>query len=268
LGAFAADGGLRATAMFTLPESGAGAGTTPIVTVADMLAFGRMHLRGGVAGNGMRVLSAELITAMQTPTYDLGIPQAPPIGLGWWLFPVAGTIAPWHSGGSPGGSSSFCILPDFDATIVSFATGPGGPSLHDRLHRAVIEEISGRQVEPPFGISPTPRIDKSVTGEYASFQKQINIDMKDDDLVVTTSFDPFDEDHRRMWEGFVGGAEAVRAVTTYTKVAPGQYARVDAADSTSLSMFHGRIGLLADLPAAPGRRTGLHSALRYIPRVG
>jgi CubicO group peptidase (beta-lactamase class C family) len=259
--------GVRATSLFTLPESGAGAGTTPIVTVADMLAFGRTHLREGVAPNGTRVLSAEVVEQMRTATYDLGIPQAPPIGLGWWLCPIAETVAPWHGGGSPGGSSSFCVLPEFDATIVSFATGPTAGTLHDRLHSAVIEELSGKKVAAPLDISPTP-VDASIAGEYASFESRVILAPKDDNLVVTRRYEPFDEDHRRTIVGYIGDERYLNTSTTYLGVAPGQYAPEGAADAASLSGFLGRMRLIADLPAAPGRRPGLHSAFRYTPKIG
>src|SRR4029079_19119136 len=153
------DGTLRTTGTFTLPESAVGAGATTIVTAADMLAFGRMHLHDGVAPNGTRILSAESAQAMRTVTFDLGIPQTPPMGLGWWLPPIAGTTAASHLGGSPGGISSFCILPERDAVVISVATGPGGLfgpggfSLHDVLHNAVIEELTGQKPTAPVDLS-------------------------------------------------------------------------------------------------------------------
>ncbi len=266
IGAFAdPDKGLRATTMFTLHESGAGSGATLIVSVADMLAFGRVHLNGGVAATGRRVLSSEFVDAMRSPTYDLGIPQAPPIGLGWWLVPIAGTTAAQHGGGSPGGSSSFCILPEYDATIVSFVAGPGGLTLNDALHNAAIEEITGRQVTRAIEPSPTA-VGENLTGEYASFERRLIVDAKGDELVVTDHYEPYDEDHRRRRHAYAGHADHV-ATVRYTSVAPGQFAPAGT-EPGSLGGFFGRLGLLAGLPATPGRRPGLHGYLRYIPKVG
>ncbi|MDQ7904630.1 serine hydrolase [Phytohabitans sp. ZYX-F-186] len=266
VGAFAdaESGELRASPYFTLPESGAGAGATPIVTADDMLTFGQMHLAGGVAPNKNRVLSEVLTATMQEPTYDLGIPQAPPMGLGWWMFPIAGTTAPWHGGGSPGATSSFCILPEYDAAIVSFASGPGGTVLNDLLHSAVIEDISGRKVRPPLEIDPRSA-DPSFAGEYASFQKRMVVDKDGDALRVATRFELYDDEHREMLLGYTGSADL--PPVTYTSVAPGQYAP-EGATPELLSGFYGRLGLLATLPAAPGRRAGPHSGFRYIPKVG
>ena len=51
---------LRRTDLFMLPETWSACGATPIVTIADLLAFARTHLAGGVAPTVNRVLSAEL----------------------------------------------------------------------------------------------------------------------------------------------------------------------------------------------------------------
>jgi CubicO group peptidase (beta-lactamase class C family) len=160
--------GLRATHVFTLGEGLAGGGTTLIVSPQDMLAFGRLHLQGGVAPNGSRVLSDELVKEMRTTQFDLGIPQAPPVGLGWWKFSIAGTTVYHHAGGSPGGVSSFCMIPEHDAIVISFATGPGTGGLNDALHSEVIEALTGRSVLLPLKTEPQP-ISEGLAGEYRSF---------------------------------------------------------------------------------------------------
>jgi CubicO group peptidase (beta-lactamase class C family) len=261
VGAFAGADGLRATDVFTLPESGAGAGSTAIVTVADMLAFGRLHLAGGGP-----VLSRELVELMREPSYDLGVAGSYPIGLGWWLAPICGTTAYWHAGGSPGGTSSFCILPDLDAVIVSFATGPDGPLLNDLLHSAALEQLTGRAVEPPLAYAPEP-IDPALAGEYRSFQKHTVVAVDGDELVVVDRAVYYDDDHRRTGEGYNGSTETT-ATTRYRSVATGQFAAgAEGAVPEANHGLFGRRGLLAALPAAPGRRAGLQLGSRFTPRV-
>jgi CubicO group peptidase (beta-lactamase class C family) len=53
----AATNGARRTDMFKLPDSWAPAGSTPIGTIGDLLAFGRTHLANGVSPSGKRGLS-------------------------------------------------------------------------------------------------------------------------------------------------------------------------------------------------------------------
>jgi CubicO group peptidase (beta-lactamase class C family) len=255
---------LNATRMFTLPETQGGAGSTPISTVADMIAFGRMHLADGVAPNGERVLSTELARAMRTPTFDLGIPQAPPIGLGWWLFPIAGLTVPWHGGGSPGGTSSFGIVPDHDAVIVSFASGnPGSTALHDLLHSAVLEELTGRTVTPVITADPAPP-DADVAGEYESFQRLVVVERDGDDLLLTQHY-VYDDEHREKVEGYAGRPPEPER-RRLRSIAPGQFAPVGA-DSSAFAGFYGRMGLVTALPPEGTRRRGLHTGFRYAPKV-
>ena len=255
---------LRATPVFTLGEPTVGAGGTPIASARDMIAFGRMHLRGGIAASGERILSANLVNAMLTPTYDLGIPQAPPIGLGWWLIPVAGTTVAHHGGSSPGGASSFCILPEYDATVISFSTGPGKSRLNDLLHTAAVEEITGQRATPPLEFSSGAPIDPEVAGEYTAFQERFIVTLKGDEIEMTAHFEPFDEElnevNQAVWQSLYD------APVAYSSVAPGQFAPVGT-DAGQLAGISGRMGLLTILPPAPGRRAGLHSELRFMPKV-
>ncbi|MDT9598715.1 serine hydrolase domain-containing protein [Sphingosinicella rhizophila] len=257
-------GELKASHVFTLGEGLAGGGTTLIVSPQDMLAFGRMHLKGGLAADGTRVLGDELVTAMRTTSFDLGIPQAPPMGLGWWAYPIAGTTAYHHAGGSPGGTSSFCIIPEYDAVIISFATGPGTGPLQDELHNAAIEELTGRSVVPPFEPDPQP-IPADLAGEYRSFQHHARVEVKGDELLLTMRYQPCDEEHREFFKDMFSTTRF--PPVTYRSIAPGQFLAVGA-EPKDYSGFLGRSSkLLAALPATPARCMGLHTILRYTPKI-
>src|SRR5690348_10837047 len=86
-----ATNGARRTDMFMLPDSWAPAGSTPIGTIRDFLAFGRTHLANGVSPSGKRVLSRESTARMQSVAHDMGTPNVSPIGLGWPLVPFGNT---------------------------------------------------------------------------------------------------------------------------------------------------------------------------------
>jgi CubicO group peptidase (beta-lactamase class C family) len=254
---------LKATHVFTLGEGLAGGGTTLIVSAQDMLAFGRTHLRGGLAPNGARVLAGELVNAMRTTNFDMGIPQTPPVGLGWWAFQIAGTTAYHHAGGSPGGTSSFCIIPEYDAVIISFATGPGTAALNDALHNEVIEALTGRSVILPLMTEPQP-IPATVAGEYRSFQLRSTVEVKGDELVLANTYEPYDQEHREFFKDMFSATRF--PPTTYRSIGPGQFARVGL-EPRNYSGFLGRSSLLATLPATANRRAGLHTGLRYTPKV-
>jgi len=54
---------------------------------------------------------------------------------------------------------------------------------------------------------------------------------------------------------------------TYRSIAPGQFARTGSEPGDYSGLF-GRTSLLATLPATANRRMGLHSGLRFTPKVG
>lgn len=269
IGAFAnADGTLRATPMFTLPESGAAAGSTPIVTVADMLSFGRTHLRGGVSPAGERVLSAQTVETMQTPTMDLGIPQSPPVGLGWWRVPIAGTVALWHGGGSPGGGSSYCILPEYDAVVVSFVAGvPASRALNHELHNAVLTHLTGNEPGPPLEPGAAEGDPDDLVGTYVGSQNRVQVERGDDDTLILRRQWEFDAEHRVIYASYLGTTEDFETpAITLTPVAPRQYAP-KGMPLAALGGLGSRGALTAFLPAADGRPAGLHVGGRFSVKV-
>ena len=125
--------GARRTGMFMLPDSWAPAGSTPIGTICDLLAFGRTHLAGGVAPSGKRLLSRESTARMQSVSHDMGTPNVPPIGLGWLLVPFGETIVLSMSGASPGGVAVLVVVPEHDLVFAAFGNDPRAMALHDQI---------------------------------------------------------------------------------------------------------------------------------------
>ena len=209
------DGEMAAARLFMLPVSAAPAGATPIVTVPDLIAFARTHLADGVAPNGTRVLSAELCRAMRTPTFDLKTPNAPPIGLGWFLPSIGGTTSWWHGGGSPGGTSGLTVFPEYDLVIASFGTGPGSSPLHDRLVNTVLREHLGLTVEPPFSEAETTLPMSHYAGDYEAFESraEVRAGKGADEIDVTSHYLPASEEQKEVLELYSGSSVAPPTVT-------------------------------------------------------
>jgi CubicO group peptidase (beta-lactamase class C family) len=265
------DGSVEAVKMFTLPESGAGCGNTPIGTAGDLLTFARMHLNDGVAPNGTRVLSGESVEAMQTVSFAVGSPEVPsPIGLGWWLTPLAGTTVLNHGGGSPGGASLLSVVPEHDAAIASFVSGgtggPTGGGLNDLLHNAVLEELTGRQVTPTFDYEPTPPAD-DVTGVYAFYEARVTVERDGDRLLVSRQVIP-DEDngvHRHIVYGYTDGVILDPPPVPYVSVAPDRFAP-EGLEYTSMGGIACDGIHIAFRRAGNGRGAGLHQGVAYFPK--
>lgn len=196
---------VRRTDMFKLPDSWAPAGSTPIGTIRDLLAFGRTHLAGGVSPSGNRVLSRESAARMRSVSHDMGTPNVPPIGLGWLLVPFGETTVLSMSGASPGGVAVLVVVPEHDFACAAFGNDPRAMALHDQillwllrhhLKLEVPELVSGRT--PVSDLAP-------YAGRYRSNQLRVDVNVVDGQLEERATYEPLDDAQERIFTGFSGG---------------------------------------------------------------
>lgn len=196
---------VRPTSMFTLPDTWGPAGGTPIGTIADLLAFGRTHLSGGVSPSGTRVLSAESTALMQQVAFDMRTPNTPPMGLGWVRYPFGDTIVLAMSGASPGGVSILCVLPEHDLVFTAFGNNSGAIMLQDQILQWLLREHLGLQVptlitELEQDVDLTPYV-----GTYRSNQLSVEVSIVDGQLEERTTYEPADASQERIFTAFAGG---------------------------------------------------------------
>jgi CubicO group peptidase (beta-lactamase class C family) len=198
--------GVRRTDMFKLPDSWAPAGSTPIGTISDLLAFGRMHLADGVSPSGKRVLSRESTARMQAVAHDMGTANVPPIGLGWPLVPFGATTALSISGASPGGVAVLAVVPEYDLAFAAFGNDPRAMALHDQLLLWLLRQHFAVEV-PEFAADSRPGIDLSpYAGTYRSNQLRVDVKAVDGQLEETVTYEPLDEVQERIFSRFAGGS--------------------------------------------------------------
>ena len=200
-----AAGGARRTGMFMLPDSWAPAGSTPIGTIGDLLAFGRTHLARGVSPSGERVLSRESAARMQTVAHDMGTPNVPPLGLGWPIMPFGDTTVLAHSGASPGGVAVLVVVPEHDLVFAAFGNDPRAMALHDQILLWLLREHLDVSV-PDLVPDTSPVGDlTSYAGTYRSDQLRVDVSVIDDQLEETMTYEPLDDAQQRIFTGFSGG---------------------------------------------------------------
>ena len=224
----------RPTTMFTLPDTWGPAGGTPIGTVADLLAFGRTHLAGGVAPDGTRVLSEASVELMRQVAYDAGTPNTPPMGLGWVLYPFGGTTVLAMSGASPGGVSILCVIPEHDLVFTAFGNTPAALMLQDEILGLLLREHLGVAIpalvrEQAEGVDLAP-----YAGTYRSNQLRVDVAVVDGVLEETVVYEPADAEQERIFTAFVGGNTAAPP-QRYVPVGPGLFAP----EGYPLEMFDG-----------------------------
>jgi CubicO group peptidase (beta-lactamase class C family) len=89
-------------------------GASIVASAGDVLAFVRLHLDGGLAADGTRLLSAEAVAAMQTRQIDLVDDSVlgDGWGLGWILDRWGGHTVIGHDGNSIGQNAFLRIVPE------------------------------------------------------------------------------------------------------------------------------------------------------------
>ncbi|MFD0361040.1 serine hydrolase domain-containing protein [Nocardia sp. GCM10030253] len=213
----------KPTAMFTLPDTWGPAGGTPIGTIADLLAFGRTHLAGGVSPSGARVLSTESTALMQQVAFDMASPNVPPIGLGWVLYPFGDTTVLAMSGASPGGGSILCVIPEHDLVFTAFANTSGASMLHDQILQRLLSDHLGIQI-PTLITESEPDVDLTpYVGVYRSNQLRIDVSIVDGQLEERATYEPADETQEHIFTQFAGGMTAAPP-QRYVPIRPGLFA--------------------------------------------
>lgn len=89
-------------------------GAAVVASAGDVLRFVRLHLDGGVAADGTRLLSAELVAAAQEPQIDLvdDTVLGESWGLGWILDHVGDVKVIGHDGNSLGQNAFMRVAPE------------------------------------------------------------------------------------------------------------------------------------------------------------
>jgi len=202
----AARQGARRTGMFMLPDSWAPAGSTPIGTIGDLLAFGRTHLADGVSPSGKRVLSRESAARMRSASHDMGTPNVPPLGLGWPLMPFGETTVLAHSGASPGGVAILAVVPGHDLVFAAFGNDPRAMALHDQILLWLLRQHLGLDV-PDLVPDTSPAGDLTpYAGTYRSNQLRVDVSVADGQLEEKVTYEPLDDVQERIFTGFSGGS--------------------------------------------------------------
>jgi CubicO group peptidase (beta-lactamase class C family) len=123
-------------------------------STADVLAFARLHLTGGLTPDGTRLLSDASAAAMTDLQADLPdkFTLGDSWGLGWIRFGWNGHRLIGHDGNTIGQSAFLRLLPD-EGLAVALLTNGGSPNdLYEDLYREIFAEVA--DVDMPRPLSP------------------------------------------------------------------------------------------------------------------
>jgi CubicO group peptidase (beta-lactamase class C family) len=163
------------------------AGATINTTIDDLLAFAQMHLRGGVAADGTRLLSEASALAMQQPLVACPEPEllGDHWGLGWFLRTRSGPTVIGHDGNTNGETACLRLVPERNVAwaLLMNLSGQNWAAM-ELAHQLVDPWIGtvtpGRPEPRPV---PVRRADR-LAGVYQSIGSRLTVSTDGENLVL------------------------------------------------------------------------------------
>ena len=139
---------------------------------ADVLAFARLHMTGGLAGDGTRLLSEASVLAMQElhaevpDKYSLGDSW----GLGWIRFGWNGDRVYGHDGNTIGQAAFLRIHPESGVAVTLLTNGGHTRDLYEDLYREIFAELSGATMQSSLQ-PPAEPVEVDVTPFLGTYER-------------------------------------------------------------------------------------------------
>jgi dipeptidyl aminopeptidase/acylaminoacyl peptidase/CubicO group peptidase (beta-lactamase class C family) len=146
-------------------------------TPADVLAFARMHLTGGLAADGTRVLSDESTEAMTKLEADL--PDKYSLGdswgIGWIRFGWDSRRLIGHDGNTIGQAAFLRVLPEAGLAVTLLTNGGHARDMYYELYREIFAELAGvdlpAAIEPPAVSSEEGAVAADITPHLGTYER-------------------------------------------------------------------------------------------------
>jgi len=127
-------------------------------TAEDVLAFARLHLSGGLAAGGSRLLAAETVAAMAAEQVVVPEPHSlgDSWGLGWIRYGWDGQRLIGHDGNTIGQAAFLRLLPSQGLAVTLLTNGGNTRDLYQELFREIFTELAGVAMSPPLAPPAEP----------------------------------------------------------------------------------------------------------------
>ena len=163
------------------------AGATINTTIDDLLAFAQMHLRGGLAADGTRVLSEGSTQAMQQPQASCPEPEllGDGWGLGWFLRTGPGPAVIGHDGNTIGETACLRLIPERDVAWALLTNLSGQNWASMELAQELIDPWLGTVTpgRPQPTTIPVPQTE-GLVGVYQSIGARLTVSANGEGLLL------------------------------------------------------------------------------------
>lgn len=153
--------GQRVVSEWQAPRSENPMGAAMCASASDLITWARFHLRGGVAADGTRLLSAASAAAMREAQVVLpGLGEDFPRrswGLGWALTDFGGGTVFGHDGCTTGQTTRLVVAPQAGVACAVLTNGGAPMRLLNAVRNRVLGRLAGIDVPPP-PTRPNPAI--------------------------------------------------------------------------------------------------------------
>ncbi|MEV4888910.1 serine hydrolase domain-containing protein [Nonomuraea sp. NPDC055795] len=132
-----------------------------IISAADLARFAQLHMNGGLAADGTRVLPAATVAAMrrrEVECPDKWTVSADGWGLGWTLYDWDGVPGYGHDGAAIGQYGYLRVVPHAGLAIVLLTNGGGARQLFSALLKELMAELAGVRAPEDFAPAATPPV--------------------------------------------------------------------------------------------------------------
>lgn len=160
------------TPAWQLPRS---LGPAGLITAraADVLAFARLHLSGGVTASGERLLGEDSVRDMQA--FHVEVPDKQVLGdswgLGWIRFDWNGARLYGHDGNTIGQAAFLRIHQDSGLAVTLLTNGGHGRDLYQDLYREIFAELAGVEMQHPVE-PPAEPVDVDITPYLGVYERE------------------------------------------------------------------------------------------------
>ena len=157
--------------VWSLPRS---LGPAGLITAraADVLAFARLHLAGGLAADGTRLLSHDVSNDMKA--FHAEVPDKHVLGdswgLGWIRFDWNGARLYGHDGNTIGQAAFLRIHEESGLAVTLLTNGGHTHDLYVDLYREIFAELSGVKMQEPV-VPPAESVDVDVTPFLGTYER-------------------------------------------------------------------------------------------------
>ena len=164
------EGQQSVASVWQLPRSLGPAGLIT-ATAADVLAFARLHMVGGLGADGTRLLSQDSAAAMAAHQADLPdkLVLGDSWGLGWIRFGWDDHRLIGHDGNTIGQAAFLRILPEQGLAVTLLTNGGNARDLYQDLYRELFHELAGVEMAAPF--VPPADLDVDIAPYVGTYQR-------------------------------------------------------------------------------------------------